>query len=84
MPWVGELIAIPSRPLPMDGITASPLSSSQATIGIDSPVNQPTSPAVDLEKFIADWQSSAAAERANYALFLTQLSEFIAHFLLFG
>ncbi len=73
MPWVGEQFAIPSRPLPMDGITASPLSSSQATIGIDSPVNQPTSPTVDLEKFIADWQSSAAAERANYALFLTQL-----------
>jgi hypothetical protein len=37
------------------------------------------SPAVmDCEKFVTRWQDSAAAERANYQLFLTELCDILA------
>lgn len=33
--------------------------------------------ALNLDDFITRWQNSAAAERANYALFLTQLCDLL-------
>ena len=34
-------------------------------------------PSAPVDDFIARWQNSAAAERANYALFLTQLCDLL-------
>ena len=36
-------------------------------------MKQPSDPAAEVDAFITRWESSGAAERANYTLFLTQL-----------
>ena len=40
-------------------------------------MKQPSEPAAVIDAFISRWESSGAAERANYALFLTQLCDLL-------
>jgi hypothetical protein len=44
---------------------------------LPTPVDDLAPPSLDAAEFIARWQASAAAERANYALFLTQLCDLL-------